>query len=86
MKLASLFVVTVIGLVKRRDLTREGIFKMNEFRQELDLAEDITEESALAALSEAFEIDVTTELIDSDQITRRRGGQDTRSYGKYNVS
>ncbi|CAG5098887.1 Oidioi.mRNA.OKI2018_I69.XSR.g16063.t1.cds [Oikopleura dioica] len=66
MKLASLFVVTVIG-------------------QELDLAEDITEESALAALSEAFEIDVTAELIDSEQITRRRGGQDTRSYGKVKV-
>merc|ERR1711953_676303 len=66
MKLASLFVASVIG-------------------QELDLAEDLTEESALIALSSTFGIDVTTELVDSGQLTRRRGSQDTRSYGKVKV-
>lgn len=50
--------------------------------QELDLAEDMTEESALLALSSTFGIDVTSDLNVSSGLIRRRGLQDTRSYGK----
>ena len=61
---------------------REHSYQWGKFRQELDLAEDISEQSALLAFSSTFGIDVTSELNVSSGLIRRRGLQDTRSYGK----